>query len=218
MHIKIFNKEKEFIAAALKQISSLNDSEKTAQIGLSGGTTPENLYKEIAKKIPLKNAKIFQVDERYIPKENPDSNYRLIKDTILSNNKNQPKSFHYFDTSLPKNKALAKYEKELPNEPLDLIILGIGPDGHTASLSPNSPALISKKKAEHTTTKDFTIKDRLTITFPIILQAKKLLILLKGKEKQELLNKLITSKISEKEFPAKKLLKHQNLEILLLAK
>lgn len=203
MMIRLFNEENHFIRETVDQIVAALPDEK-GTLALSGGSTPKKVYEALP---PLPNVEFFQVDERYVPLTSNDSNHKLILNTI------NPEKFHFFDTSLPIEDCLEQYQSELPKDPFDLIILGIGPDGHTASLFPHSPALEEKNPVSYTTTDDFAVHDRLTLTFPVIMKAKKLLVLLKGAEKRQLLDKLTTKPIKTEEFPAKKLLEHPNLDI-----
>ncbi len=194
MKINEFQNEEDFIKASLELIKKI--SPKT--VALSGGNTPKNLYKKMSE-LSLKNVEFFQVDERYVQKEHEDSNYKMIQERL-------EKDIHHFDTSLSIPESLEKYKKELP-EQFDLTILGIGNDGHTASLFPNTAALHSQEKVAHTK----NIQDRLTITFPIILNSKNILVLLKNKK--EVLEELKNPSKTIEEFPCLKLLEHQNLEI-----
>ena len=193
MQIKTFSTEEEFISETLAFIAHAHP--KT--IALSGGSTPLPLYKRM--KI---QAQLYQVDERYVPSDHPDSNYKMITDAGLNLE-------HYFDTSLPIEECLTKYEKELP-EQFDLTILGIGPDGHIASIFPNTK--LPEKNVAHSKTTNFAIEDRLTLTFTPILNSKKILILLKNKP--EILKKLQEpSSLNVDNFPASRILPHPNLTI-----
>ncbi len=209
MQLHTFQSFDEFVEQSVKFISDI--CKNPAKIALSGGTTPKTIYEKLAtQSLPFDKLDFYQVDERYIPLDHQDSNCRMIFDSLINKiNSN----FHHFDTKLPIEEALEKYEKELPNEPFDLTILGIGPDGHTASLFPNSTALDETKPVAHTTTEEFTTNDRLTLTFPKILESSHLLILLNGPTKQKIIDILQNPTLSYKDFPAKKLTDHPNLTI-----
>lgn len=230
MYIKTFNNKKPFISTAIKFIFD-NLKNKKNYIALSGGNTPKEIYQALDKK--LKSAKkqieFFQVDERCVPATSPDSNQRMIRKSFASPNSSI--RFHFFDTSISIRKSFKKYSKELPKsadgkiKPFNLTILGIGTDGHIASLFPakektaNFKALATHSSVARTTTKKFAIKKRLTLTFQPILKSKKILILLKGKEKLRIIKKLQDfqdSKITQAEiqkFPALKLLTHKKIQI-----
>ncbi|KKP40509.1 MAG: hypothetical protein UR28_C0001G0019 [Candidatus Peregrinibacteria bacterium GW2011_GWF2_33_10] len=221
MFLKNFKQEKEFIKSAVAYIQKICSSKKsTIRIGLSGGSTPKPVYEALSRDHNFDFSKIefYQIDERYIPKNSKDSNYKMIYDSLIKKQSKKIKAFKYFDTSIPINESLKQYQqdlKKIPNLSLDLIILGMGNDGHVASIFPYSKAIATKKTTYHTQTNNFAVKDRLTVTFPVIMKSKKLLLLIKGKDKAQTLNDLLKSQKSLKEWPAKKILKHQNLHIYL---
>ena len=194
MNIKTFTKEEEFIKANLEFLKGAK------YVALSGGSTPASTYRAMQDFA----AEFFQVDERYVPADHPDSNQKMIHETLQQ-------KFHHFDTSLSIEDALTKYENEIADTTFDACILGIGPDGHTASLFPHSPALHSTRTVAHSTTDEFAVHDRLTLTFSKILASKKLLVLLKNKE--ETIEKLKNPELSNSEIPAKELLKHPSLQV-----
>lgn len=222
MNIQSITRPHDFINVSADFILKIcrNNGKKTrVNIALSGGSTPKEIYQSLAKKLsfmPFSNPlHFYQVDERYVPASKEDSNQKMIIEAFAVLKSSQNPSiknihFHFFDTTIPLEKSLKEYTKELPKT-FDLAILGIGPDGHTASLFPNSKELTSKAKVAHTTTKEFAVKDRLTLTFPTILKAKNLLVLLKNKPK--IITELENPTKSAKEFPAHKLLSHKKLSI-----
>ena len=123
---------------------------------LSGGSTPRRLYQLLAgppfsDRIPWRSVHLFQVDERCVPPDHPDSNYRMAREALLTNGLVPESNFHRMAAELPDREAAARqYAEELARtlKPhatgwprLDLILLGMGPDGHTASLFPGSAAL-----------------------------------------------------------------------------
>lgn len=187
---------------------------KTFHIALSGGKTVVPFYKALAKsKDPrFKQTEFYVVDERYVPITHKESNCGMIKKNLIS--KIQCKKFHFFDTKLSIEKSLKKYEKEIHGIVFDMTILGIGEDGHFASIFPQSKAIKTKLEVAHAQTNKFAIKDRLTMTPRIILKSKKILVLLKDKPK--VIKELKHPKKTYFEFPAHLLKKHKNLKFLSL--
>lgn len=174
-------------------------------VAVSGGTTPVTLYKKLSA---LKNSlqwdktHIFLVDERFVSHNDSESNYYQLSQTLLRHIKIPGKNIHPVLTNeeTPQISAV-KYEKDLiscfrleqnqlPN--FDLILLGIGEDGHTASLFLDSPAL---KKSNHLTAAvlqaDITIKERISLTFPVINNADNIIFLIRGFNKAGVLKEII---------------------------
>lgn len=216
--IRIFSEKKEFLAKALQLIYDI----QPRSIALSGGSSPIDLYKELSDDdLELNKINFFQVDERYVPKKDKNSNYCLIKRTLFKFHK--PKKFYHFDTSKPIKEAVASYEEDLKafvgkkKTTFDLTIIGMGSDGHIASLFPYCAALDEKDAlAAHTKTSKFAVKDRLTLTYNPIIQSKNILLLINGIEKIKALEALTHSKKNFHGFPAKKLLTHKKFTIFYL--
>ena len=189
-------------------------STKTFHIALSGGKTVVPFYRALAKSkdTRFKQTEFYIVDERYVPVTHKESNCGMIKKTLIS--KIHCKKFHFFDTNISIEKSLKKYEKEVHGKTFDLVVLGIGEDGHFASIFPHSKAIKTKSPVAHTQTNKFAIKDRLTLPPQIILKSKKILVLLKDKPK--VVEELKHPKKTPLEFPAHLLKKHSNLKILSL--
>ena len=190
----------------------------TFRLALSGGSTPKEIYKLLSKRkdIPWSQVEIFLVDERYVPLEDKYSNYRMINDSLIKHLHNL-KGFHFFDTSLPIPTALKEYEKSLnagdPNF-FDLIVLGVGSDGHTASLFPNSKGLsVSKRYTSHTTTNVFDVHDRLTLTYPALESSREIFFLLKGRDKRTIFHQLQRSAPDDRKLPAARLFKRDTTQV-----
>ena len=212
MELKIFTNNEEFIVAGADYIEKSSNFED-AKTALSGGSTPGPIYKALSKRerYDFKKVRFFMVDERYVPAGDPKSNYKLIADAL-------PKAhLHSFDTSLSIPDCIKDYEDKLHeylDGPLNLCVLGIGTDGHFASIFPNSPAINKKDRpVMHTKTDKHDIKDRLTMTMPLIMQSEKLLVLTKGKEKWDAIQKMSNESIDPDSFPARHLTNHHNLLI-----
>lgn len=132
-------------------------------------------------------------------------------------------SFHTFDTSLSIKKALSKYESKLQIDDdgylFDLTILGVGPDGHTASLFPHTTALDEAMRlVAHTQTQQFEVQDRLTLTFPAIKRSKQIVILLIGANKKPVWDALQNSTQDFHKFPILKLRDWDNVDMWFLNK
>lgn len=221
MKIKKFDRGEEFEKEAANLIAVVcTQKNGQVQIGLSGGNTPRPIYERLANNNEIDFAKVvfFVVDERYVPISHPDSNIGMIEKSLINLLSPKPCDFFGFDTSLSWEKAAAEYDILLHNKAsngLDLIILGMGNDGHTASLFPFSPLLAERNHwAAQSETENFAIKKRLTMTFPVILASKKILLLIRGSEKEASLRELINGEKMILEFPARALLAHPNLTIL----
>lgn len=130
---------------------------------LSGGNTPRRMYRALAADeygIEWGRVEFFFSDERMVPPEHPDSNYGMARETLLGHIPIRPEQVHRVPTELPVTEAARAYEAVLravldPKEPhLDFVVLGMGPDGHTASIFPGSPLV----------TRDFTSSEPSQVT------------------------------------------------------
>jgi 6-phosphogluconolactonase len=159
-------------------------------IALSGGSTPEPVYRRLAMlAFPWAETDVFFGDERCVPRDHPDSNYRMAWDALLSK---VPARAHPMAGATCDVQA---YERELrtvfgPGVPVfDLIFLGLGPEGHTASLFPGSAALDERERlVVHVERPDH---ERLTLTVPVLNAAKLVLFLVSGREKRGALQQLL---------------------------
>jgi len=163
------------------------------RLALSGGSTPGPIYSALAvmRDIDWSRVEIYEVDERYVNKEDHLSNYFLLRNTLIDLLEMVPARFVFFDSTYELDEALEKVEGELDasdSEFFDLVLLGIGSDGHIASLFPGSAALRETRRwVAHTQTDRFDGRDRMTLTFPALESSKEIFFLVRGKAKREVL-------------------------------
>jgi 6-phosphogluconolactonase len=186
----------------LKSNEAVNDKGYFT-IALSGGNTPAVLYNLLSKSpfkesIPWKKTIIFFSDERFVPHNNTDSNYKMIEDILLSKISIPKKNIIAFTTeNISPEKSAIAYEAKLrkyitPQHPCDLILLGIGEDGHTASIFPKSILLKEKKRW----VKEVFVAEknmyRISFTLPLINKAANVAFLVSGENKAVILKKIIS--------------------------
>ena len=163
---------------------------------VSGGTTPWKMLRFLAgENPPWERIHIFQVDERVAPAGNPDRNLTHLRESFLSRAALPPPRIHAMPVESPDLEAGAsEYEtrlREVAGSPpvLDLVHLGLGPDGHTASLVPGDPVL-QIKDADVAVTQSYQGRRRMTLTYPSINRARLIVWLITGAEKSEMLARL----------------------------
>lgn len=156
-------------------------------IALSGGTTPGPVYaalaaENLARRVAWDRVDVFFADERAVPSGDPDSNFRMVSETLLSRVAIPPAQIHRMEgdrTDLAA--AAAAYDRELPPA-LDVLVLGMGADGHTASLFPGSPALTERRRVVVVDSPKPPPR-RLTITPVVIAAARHIAMIVTGTEK-----------------------------------
>jgi 6-phosphogluconolactonase len=155
-------------------------------VALTGGSTPERAYREAAKHEPdWSNTELWWSDERCVPPDDALSNYRLAKRTLLDNIKHQPRAVHRIQGELEKEAAAADYERELGGTIFDLELLGVGPDGHVASLFPNASTLRQRKRVLPAEAGLDPFVDRVTLSITALCSAREILFALAGEEKAD---------------------------------
>ncbi|HVT30010.1 MAG TPA: 6-phosphogluconolactonase [Lacipirellulaceae bacterium] len=165
-------------------------------IALSGGRSPWQMLRDLAgEDVPWKNVHIVQVDERVAPAGSPDRNLTHLNDSLLSQVPLPSDHIHPMPVeSADLDDAAAHYTKTLEQiagvpPVLDLVHLGLGPDGHTASLVPTDPVL-DVMNVDVATTGVYQGRRRMTLTYPILDRARCILWLVMGSDKHEPLEKL----------------------------
>jgi 6-phosphogluconolactonase len=155
-------------------------------IGLSGGSTPGGAYALATALEPdWSRADLWFCDERVVPLDDERSNFRLVQEAVLTRVQRAP-SVHAVQTEIGAEEAAALYDDELRGVTLDLAMLGIGGDGHTASLFPNAPGLEERERraiAAEAGLEPWV--DRVTMTPPVFESARLLIYLAVGEGKAE---------------------------------
>ena len=153
---------------------------------LTGGKTPEQAYKEAANRAPdWSNVDVWWGDERCVPPDDEKSNYGMAKRTLLDRLDLAPRGVHRIKGELGKEEAAADYERELGDTQLDLLLLGVGPDGHVASLFPNAPTLRRRKRVLPAEAGLEPFVDRVTLSLPTLCSAGEIVFLLSGESKAD---------------------------------
>jgi 6-phosphogluconolactonase len=168
-------------------------------IGVSGGHTPWVMLRALASEdVPWKQMHVVQVDERIAPTGDPDRNLTHLRETLLEHAPLPPGNIHPMPVESSDLEAATKRYAatlaDLAGSPpiLDLAHLGMGPDGHTASLVPGD-AVLDVTDADVALTGVYMGKRRMTLTYPILNRSRRILFLVTGKEKAEMLSKLLAT-------------------------
>jgi len=190
----------EFRKLATESLSAM----RVFTAALSGGATPRRLYESLAELTPpvaWASIHLFQVDERSVPPDHPESNFRMIQTALLDRVPAAARNFHRMAAERPdKDEAAREYARELAahlcpakGEPprLDLIILGMGADGHTASLFPSTPALSERQLWVRPNYNPKLQSYRLTLTYPVLNAAARVFFLVSGPDKAETLRAVL---------------------------
>ncbi|MFC1508820.1 6-phosphogluconolactonase [Candidatus Omnitrophota bacterium] len=189
---------------------------------LSGGSTPRRLYELLSESpyreaMPWKNTHVFWGDERCVPPDDPHSNYAMAFQALLSKIPIQETNiFRMTGETRPEEQAAIDYERsirdfdkskgvrnmEFPS--FDLILLGVGNDGHTASLFPGNEVLQEQKRWVSTVTAppDMPVRKRLTLTVPVINNASGILFLVSGAGKHDIVEAVFYSPTAGTQYPA----------------
>lgn len=171
-------------------------------LALSGGSTPKRLYEHLARipwrdRMPWDRVHLFWGDERFVPPDHPDSNQRMVREAMIAHVPIPPANVHPVPVDGTPEGAAQRYEAELrafaagrPDEPLfDVQLLGLGTDGHTASLFPGTPAL-AERIAWVVAVVGVKPEPRITLTYPALDSSRDVAFLVTGAGKRTMLRRL----------------------------
>jgi 6-phosphogluconolactonase len=205
----VLNSAAEFLRNTIADVLA---TKAYCSIALSGGTTPRGLYERLAspsfsKDIPWERLRLFLGDERYVPHNHPDSNIRMVRESLFRDREPAPNTLFPVDTNLTPSQAAASYEQTLrkvlgSEGAVDIVLLGLGDDAHTASLFPHTKVL-----EEHVAwVKNVYVEKlktwRITFTLPLINCARSVVFLVSGASKASAMKQVLEGKFAPHTFPA----------------
>jgi 6-phosphogluconolactonase len=190
-----------------------------ARIAISGGNTPKTTFELLAnpaerylKAMPWEKIELYWVDERCVPPDHPDSNYRMTREALLSKVPLKPEQVFRIEGELEPDAAAARYETEIRAQfrlegaevpRFDVLALGMGNDGHTASLFPHTAGLHELTRiaiANHVPQQKETW--RVTLTWPVIVEAADIFFLIEGKAKTDPLHRVLEGPYDPETLPS----------------
>jgi len=185
-------------------------------VALAGGNTPRELYVLLTQenwraRVPWEKAHIFFGDERCVPPDHIDSNYRMVREALLDKLNLPESKVHRMAGEQEPQLAAAAYETEILQvfsgegiEPprFDLILLGLGNDGHTASLFPETSALYEKEKLVVANYVEKFKSYRLTMTLPLLNNSRNILFLVSGESKAAIVKDIFQNHNRSQHYPA----------------
>lgn len=214
----------------LKRAQTAVVSNGVARIAISGGNTPKRTFELLAnpaekfvKAMPWQRVELYWVDERSVPPDNKDSNYRMTREAMLDKVPLKPENIFRIKGELDPEEAAVRYESAIRNHlrlegaqgpRFDVLALGMGDDGHTASLFPHTEALHERGRiaiANHVPQQTQTW--RVTLTWPVINAARDVFFLIDGAKKADPLGRVLAGAYDPETLPSQ-LIQPQNGRLL----
>lgn len=204
--VHIFPDRDSLFAQAAQRLAAIliaaQEQRGHACLALAGGNTPKELYRQLTRLETAPNwqrVSFFFGDERDVPPDHPDSNYRMARENLFEPLDIGEAQIHRFHTELAPEQALALYREalsELPQQQgwpcFDLILLGMGSDGHIASLFPDSPLLREQQQSVTSAVVAQLGTRRYSLTLPVLNQARHRLLLVAGEDKAATLQRVFS--------------------------
>ena len=196
--------------------TAARDEGRACSVALSGGSTPRRLFALLASEdwepLPWENIHLFWGDERHVGPDHPDSNYRMTVETLLDGGLVPQGNVHRIPSENPDAAAAAlAYAAQLRGffavgegrfPRFDLVILGMGADGHTASLFPGTPVLNENSEWVAATWVEKLAAHRITLTPPLFNHARRVLFLVTGADKAATLREVLHGQRDPHRYPA----------------
>jgi len=197
--IRVFENSRELARGAAEHFVALAPT----TVALSGGSTPKILYQLLADQfqaqVPWSKTQFFWSDERHVPPDHPESNFRMAHEALLSRVPVPESNVHRVHSENPSaQEAADEYEKVIVPR-LDLILLGLGADGHTASIFPGSDVLHETKRLVAAPWVEKLNTYRITMTLPLLNNGGSILFLVSGAEKAQIVKEVLEG---PKKYPA----------------
>ena len=211
--------EELYVAAAREVVQVVTGCRKEGRecfVALAGGSTPRGLYQLLTgepyrSQLSWEYLRVFWGDERTVPPDHHESNFRMAEEALLSHVPVSASQVFRIEGELPAGVAAARYESVLreqfrlsPGEVprFDLILLGMGPDGHTASLFPGTPVVTETHKLVAAPWVEKFHTHRVTLTPPVLNAAKHVVVLVSGRDKATALQAVLEGPSEPARYPA----------------
>ncbi|MGD0938848.1 MAG: 6-phosphogluconolactonase [Terracidiphilus sp.] len=210
------------------------EAQGRARVAISGGSTPKAAFELLAdpnqpwrQRMPWEMLDLYWVDERCVPPDDAESNYRMTREALLDHVPLKPDQIHRIQGELDPEAAASRYEEQLrsgfglhssESPSFDLVALGLGPDGHTASLFPHTHALQEMNRlavANHVPKLDAW---RITLTWPVINHARSVFFLVSGTDKAAILKEVLTGPCDPERLPSQLIWPSSGILTLILDK
>lgn len=204
------------------------------RIAISGGSTPKATFQLLADsnqpwraRMPWDKLELYWVDERAVAPEDAESNYRMTREALLDHVPMRPEQIHRIEGELDPEVAASRYESELRNSfrlegaespRFDLIALGMGNDGHTASLFPNTEAIHEMSRLVCANPVPQKQTSRITLTWPVINHASSVFFLIGGADKAEVLREVFMGPRDPERLPSQLIWPSSGILTLILDK
>ncbi len=214
IHLSQTPEEQAALFARRLQLWVSEKNQADYHIALSGGHTPSLLFKMLAENykesMPWHKIQLWWGDERMVPPDDPESNYRVAYEQLISRIEIPADHIHRIQGEADPLEEVKRYEAEIESQiphknhipSFDLIILGLGEDGHTASIFPGQENLLDSKRLTEISRHPITSQIRITITGKVLNNAHKVAFLVTGKTKAKVLGKIIHHHKDAEFYPA----------------